>query len=468
MNLKIHTRKQIIWVVVSVILVIVAGLIWWKVAHTEKSTLAMQTFSVFGKAAQLLPIEQDTKEVIAAAQQLSEAVLKKDDVERTYLVLLQNNYELRPGGGFLGQYAVVTILNGEVKELTIEDANLLDQRITAKVTPPYPFNRMMQIKNWKFRDSNFSPDFPTNVEKAEYFYKLSGGWHTFDGVVAVNADVLNGALAITGPVTVPGYSHTFTSDGGALLLEEVVEKAYLGDDVPAEAKEARKNIMKRLGQVMTEKLVTVENIPKLITFGREQLEKKNIMLNFTDKHLQSIVAGVHWDGTVSEDWGGDYLYLVDANMGALKTDYYMKRAIKYEVDLTAEKPTATLTYTYSNTAPYGDWRTSDYHSYLRVYAPQGSNLLEWKMVGYPSIQEEFGKTYFGVKVDVIMGHSTEARFVYELPERFKTDPYSLLIQKQSGAGDIPVDVTVHTSGGDFHQSGTLTKDIKYAFEEVEE
>ena len=83
-----------------------------------------------------------------------------------FLLLLQNNMELRPGGGFLGQYAVIKVKNGEVVSSFFEDANLLDQRITARVTPPWPLTQYMQIKKWKFRDSNFSPDFPTNVEKA--------------------------------------------------------------------------------------------------------------------------------------------------------------------------------------------------------------------------------------------------------------------------------------------------------------
>ena len=63
--------------------------------------------------------------------------------------------ELRPTGGFLGQYAVVKLKDGEVTSLLVEDANLLDQRITANVPAPYPFKKMMEIKNWKFRDSNF-------------------------------------------------------------------------------------------------------------------------------------------------------------------------------------------------------------------------------------------------------------------------------------------------------------------------
>jgi len=430
----------------------------------SKQSLVLNTLSVASATSRLLPIDRDTKDLIEVADAVSHEVLKGDGVTRRYLLLLQNNYELRPGGGFLGQYAVVEMTDGEVTKLLFEDANLLDQRITAKVATPYPFKQMINLKNWKFRDSNFSPDFPTNVEKALYFYRLSGGNSDFDGVVSVNADVLNEILAITGSITVPGYTTVFTEEDGAWDLEEIVEKAYLGDDVPAEAKEQRKNIMKKMAVILVDELMSMNNVPKLVNFGKEQMEQKNVVLWFKDEGLQSLVEKVHWDGGVDESWDGDYLMLVDANMGALKSDYYMRRSLDYTLDLTKEKPIATVIYTYTHTAEYGNWRVSDYHTYLRLYVPQGSTLLEREMVGYPITRDEFGKTYFGAKVDVLIGGETKAKFVYELPERFKNlEEYSLLMQKQSGAGDVPATITIKTTDEEYNESTTLIKDSIYTY-----
>ncbi len=455
-------KKRIIGFFVLGLCITAVGFFVWHLVTTDKRTLMVESLNLANAAAKLLPIESDTKKAVNVANELAQALTKKDNITRTYLVMLQNNYELRPGGGFLGQYAIIKVLNGDVSKFTLEDANILDQRIVAKIPTPYPFRQKMQLKNWKFRDSNFSPDFPTNVEKAKYFYRLAGGWEKFDGVFAVNSDVFNALLKVTGPITVPGYPNaTFTGDNGALILEEVVEKAYLGDAVSAESKQHRKDIMKTLGGIMVQKLVHVENIPKLVELAREQLENKNVMLNFTDPGLQALVQDVHWDGSVTVDWSGDYIFAVDANMGALKTDYFVKRKLSYVVDLTSEKPTATITYTYANTASYGDWRTSDYHTYLRVYVPQGSVFLERRLVGSPRTGEEFGKTYFGVMVDVLIGGETQGMIKYELPDRFKTDPYKLLIQKQSGVQNVPVDIIIKTKDGEVRQSGTLQKDLVY-------
>ena len=407
-----------------------------------------------------LPIPDDEKKELEAVNKLVETFTQKDGKERSFMIFLQNNMELRPGGGFLGQYAIIKIKNGEVTSSFLEDANLLDQRIIAKVAPPYPFRQMMQIKKWKFRDSNFSPDFPTNVEKAKYFYRLSGRAGNFDGFAAVNSDVFNHILGLTGPITAAG--HTFTSENATLKLEEIVEKAYLMD--PNLDTQNRKAIMKQMMPIIIDKLFTLGNVSKLADFTHREFKNRNIMVNFTDPELQALVEGVHWDGSVTENWGGDYLMMVDANMGALKTDYYVKREVSYDIDLTTEKPLVTLNILYKNTAPYGDWRTSDYHTYLRVYVPKGSTLIERKMVGYPYTGEEFGKTYFGFKCDVVMRRETPAMIKYELPADFDRENYRLLIQKQSGVGNIPVKVHLKTKDGEFDQEQMLDNDLKFEFQ----
>ncbi len=438
-------------------------------AKDHKQEFALGGLSVVTKVSKFLPLQADTKKELEAVKQLADALLKKDGVQRTYMVLLQNNYELRPGGGFLGQYAIVKVKDGEVLSTFVEDANLLDQRITVKITPPYPLTRKLQLKRWKMRDSNFSPDFPTNAQKAEYFYRLAGGGQKFDGVIAINANVFDHALAITGPITPAGYSTTFKAEDGALKLEEVVEKAYLGDDVAAELKQNRKAIMKVLAVEMVKRLATVDNIPKMIEFAHRELGEKNVMLYFKDAALQNIVASVKWDGTVNTDWTNDYLMLVDANLGALKSDYFVDRSVNYEVDFTGEKPVATMTHTYKHRATYGDWRTSDYHSYLRAYIPKGSTMLERKLVGYPLTDEGFNKTYIGAFVDVVMNTEVPAMIKYQLPDTIKEEGYQLMLQKQSGVGTIPVSITIKKKDGSvISQSVELKKDLVLSFQEVEE
>jgi len=457
----IFRKKIIVPLAVFLLIIILLGGSLYLIKGSTR-IIGIRSLAALNQISRFLPISNDEKKELDVVNQLVQAFTASDDKERTFMIFLQNNMELRPGGGFLGQYAIVKIKNGEVTSSFVEDANLLDQRIEAAVPAPYPFKKMIQIKKWKFKDSNFSPDFPTNAQKALYFYHLAGRGGNFDGFIAVNAQVFNDILSLTGPITVPGYSGEYNSDTGALNLEAFVEKQYILD--PALDTQNRKMILKKMAPIIISKLLTLNNIPKIADLIHNELKDKNIMLNFTDPQLQTLVESVHWDGKVSTDWGGDYLMLVDANMGAMKSDYYIKRSIDYNVDLTTPKPTVTLTVTYKHTATQGDWRTSDYHTYLRVYVPQGSNFLDRSMVGPPYTGEEFGKTYFGVIVHTLIGGETQGVIKYELPDNIDRDNYKLLIQKQSGVGDVPVHVHVKSAQGEFDQNQTLNNDLKFEFQ----
>ncbi len=469
-------RKKRFFVLAALAFIILIGGVVFFYGKSHKTEFVRGALSVIQKTSGLLPVEPDTRKEIEAASTLAQEFTKKDDRVRTAFILLQNNFELRPGGGFLGQYAVVKVKNGEVVYHFVEDANLLDQRIknaNVKVTPPWPLTRYMQLKRWMLRDSNFSPDFPTNAQKAEYFYRLGGGREKFDAVIAVNADVLDHILAITGPISIPGYSGTYSSEGGALRLEEAVEKSYLGENVSAEAKEGRKNIMKKLAAEILDRIATIENVPKVAALAQEELRNKNVQLFFHDETLQSIARSVHWDGSVTTDWSGDFLMVVDANMGALKSDFFVKRSLEYFVDFTAgARPRATVTYTYDHTAPGGDWRTSDYHTYTRIYAPKNSTYVENSRVKTGGVGTEtsdpLNKTVFGYKVDVVMKQTLPTGISYDLPDAIKEDSYRLLIQKQSGIGTLPATVRIKTSKGEFSNHYDIAKDIILEMEEIEQ
>lgn len=458
MNKKI----KLILGVISLFLVIAGGFFWFK--NGDKVAMVANSITLAKNVINLLPIKEDSKKEIQTIDALVGEFTKNDGVERRFLLLLQNNMELRPGGGFLGQYAILKIKDSQVTQLVFEDANLLDQQIKTKVPTPYPFEKMMSLKKWKFRDSNFSPDYPTNVEKAKYFYRLSGGNNNFDGVVAINGDTFRRAFDLTGPIIVNGVE--LNSENAVLELEEIVEKKYLlNENIDTQN---RKSVMKTLAVQMMDKLMSLNNIPKLSSFVLGELRNKDVMLNFDDENLQKMVTEAHWDGAMSSDWKGDYFMMVDANMGALKSDYYIKRDISYNVDLTGEKPMAEVFITYKHTATYGDWRTSDYHSYLRVYAPLGAKLIEREMVSYPLEAEDFGKSYFGFTLHVLINRETKVRLKYELPESVREGDYKLLIQKQSGVGEVPVNIKVKTKDGEFEESDILKKDLKFEIKETTE
>jgi hypothetical protein len=248
-------------------------------------------------------------------------------------------------------------------------------------------------------------------------------------------------LESVGPVKLEGYPGEYNSENAIMKLEYQVEKGYKEQDIE---KGKRKYVMKELAQEILKRaqnLTWTEKKDLLLSIERH-LDQKDILVYFKNPSIQEKISKLGWCGKMDEDFSGDYLMMVDANLGALKTDLHMKRSFDYTVDLEREKPKATLDIHYKNTAKDRDWMTSDYRSYLRVYVPKESWLTNTEEAGVMRFGEEFNRKYFGAIVNVPIDSEKTVTFEYDLPEDIAEGGYDLKIQKQSGISSLPGEVNV--------------------------
>lgn len=393
------------------------------------------------------------------------AKLGEKGEEKNLLVLFQNDLELRPGGGFIGAFAIMKLADGRIKDIQVFDTGNFDKNIPDAEIPdlPYPENSGLSSLAGKMRDSNWSPDFKTNAEKAEYFWKLDSGSENIDGVVAINTGVLNSILSITGPVKIDGYPGEYRDENAILQLEYQVEKGYLEQGIE---KGARKNIMGELADILVQKAHSFSLPEQIALAGKleKHLERKDIQLFFKDEALQSEIENTDWAGRV-KDAKGDYLMVVDANLLALKSDFCIRRKVDYAVDLAGETPQAVLSITYEHTCRAKDWMTSNYRDWLRVYAPAGAFLEEVNgQTDEVVFSEELGKKVFGMFVFVPIGETKTITLKYRLPESVKNNNYSLLVQKQSGSGELPASISVkYPDGSEKKAQEILLEDKEFEF-----
>jgi hypothetical protein len=77
--------------------------------------------SLLAQVDQLLPLAQAGLQ----AAQVAPALLGQDG-PRTYLILAQNNHELRPTGGFISGAGFVRLAGGQITELKLSDSYSVD------------------------------------------------------------------------------------------------------------------------------------------------------------------------------------------------------------------------------------------------------------------------------------------------------------------------------------------------------
>jgi hypothetical protein len=339
--------------------------------------------------------------------------------------------ELRPGGGFIGSFGILKIRDGQMVDLQIHDVVNVDYRVPYNVEAPYPMETTIGVKEWGFRDSNFSPHYPENVYYAKLFYEKFGGTEEFDGVVAITTHVLESILEVTGPVEVPGFPGTYDSKTGVIELETQVEKSYVDQGIE---RGERKAFMKDLAAVILDKVkaLSLSDKYRLFQILLADMHAKDVQLAFQDQSLQTIVAESGWDGRMNEAWSKDYLMVVDANLNSFKSDYFIHRSYEYELDSTVSPPSAKVTVTYKHTGTEKDWFTKDYQTYLRVYLPKGAYVTGVSdSVDEPRYGEYLGKKYVGTLQQIALGTTKSVTISYTLPEALLED-YDLLVERQPG------------------------------------
>ena len=412
-------------------------------------------------------------DVIAPASQILPSLMGYPE-ENNFLFILQNKDELRPTGGFIGTYGIVRTRDGEIERFDTHDIYHMDMPVkdVVNVVPPKPLQDYLGVKKWYMRDSNWSPHWPESAEKILDFYKLentklapvdqvnnfSGD---FDAVIAINSDVIVNLLKVVGPIEIEG--EIYDSDNFTDLLQYKVERGYVQLGIPSWH---RKEVIGDIARELKKRLLSrpLSDLNPVIEKIRNSLLKKDMIVYARNPAIQSVLEENNWWGGIREV-DSDYLYVVDANMAALKTDAVMTRRIDYKLEQSSSGVFADVTLRYAHGGGF-DWRTTRYRTFTRLYVPLGSELISFsgQSEGVVSSDVELNKTVFSAFISVEPGKMGSLNFRYRLPatvaRQIINGEYDLLIQRQSGAEvDVSVDLSFNGEINDFKPSNFFVEKV---------
>lgn len=375
--------------------------------------------------------------------------------DRQFLLLFANDTELRPGGGFLGVFALAITRDGEIVNLAAEDTYTVDGLVaddSYQAVPPAPIARYLGAPKWYFRDSNWSPDFPTSAKTSIQLLRqqISHAGQPVPevhGALMFTPTLVGRLLDMIGPVTVDGQ--TFTSQSIADKLEYQVEIGYAEQGLPPHQ---RKEVVARLTDTVIDRVLELpaSRWPELFTILADGFSQKEMALWSADDDTQVVYDDAGWSGEVLQE-ADDVLMVVDANLGALKTDPDVDRRVGYRIEPAGDGYRATVEIEYTNNASF-TWKTTRYRTYTRVYAPLGSTLVSSSgsldndkilnpsgAEGMVDVVDDLGMTSFGAFTSIEPGETRVLSFTYALPssvvEAIGGGVYELAVIKQLGAAD---------------------------------
>lgn len=389
--------------------------------------------------------------------------------KKTYLILFQNNMELRPGGGFVGSYGLVTFDKGKIADFSIHDVYDADGQLKGHIEPPYPIRRHLPSVHWYLRDCNFDLDFAKAVKEcASLFYKETE--IVVDGVLGVDVTLLKDLLSILGPLKVADYNETVTEKNVYLLTQTYAEKDFF----PGSS--AKKDFLRSLFNTILFEFLSKRNFSfiRLAETLFSAIEQKHIVFAVSNPKIQKIldINGVSSSLIKTREERQnkilDFFGINESNLGVNKVNYFIKRSVSQKVSIEESGKVVTdVAITYQNTSSKNTWPGGDYKNYLRVITPAGSRLLSVKIDGeekrltqaivdpaiyearnfsppkeleVETVQKEM-HTVFGFIVTVpIESHKTVSvtyERAYDIPLSDPSFSYDLIIFKQPGTEEYP-------------------------------
>lgn len=296
------------------------------------------------------------------------------DGSKNYLILLQNNMELRPAGGFIGSFAKISFEGGKLKSLKVDDIYTIDGQLSIHVEPPKEIKEDLGQKDWFLRDSNWESDFPSSARQAEWFYTKETG-ERMEGVVALDVSAMEELLSSIGPVDLPDYKEKITSEN---LFEKAVTHAEMSFFPGSQAK---KSFLTALTNGVFEKMFFLpqNNWPGIISALSKSLNEKHISIYLDDPQLFSYLIAQNWTHALprqsDQNANQDFLSLVEANLGANKVNYYLDR--NYNLETVVGKMGEIkhrLRVSFVNRSPSEAFPGGKYKNRMRVYLPFGSKI----------------------------------------------------------------------------------------------
>ncbi len=397
---------------------------------------------------------------------------------RSYVILAQNEDELRATGGFISGAGLLTVDNGRIVNLAFKDASLIND-VTAQPYdeyPPDPLRYYMLLDYFLLRDSNYWPDFPTSAQKALELYSYGEGVPPPDGVIAINQRFIQSLVEATGPVYISETDESISSDNVITSLQNAWTLA--------EGVQERKSFLSIFADAIRsqveDKPYTV-NPPLFVQNLFTAAESKDLQVYVTDPAVAAVLDEIGWNGRVPPPENNDSFMVVDTSLSYNKANLFIERSVDYAVDLSGAAPQASLTVTHSHTGTPDDepcfqgsrdvyeegggylaLADKCYWNYLRVYVPAGSELTSGTEHSVPGdswfsgidltsttevYDELSGYTTFANYMLVEKGQQVTTNYGYTLPTgvvqtangRFL---YRLVVFNQAGTGSQPLTITV--------------------------
>lgn len=253
------------------------------------------------------------------------------DGKRHYLLVFQNNAEVRATGGLPGAVSYVEADNGALAlRKHVAGASFGEQAEPVLALTDAEVDLYDVVLGTYFLDANMTPDVPRAAELMKARWDLEYPKQSVDGVLMIDAVAIAYLLEATGPMTVDGIR--LTSDN---LVDELLHESYMRLPEP----DAQDAFFAQVAFAAFEKFTAgVDNPAGLLRALGKAADERRVLVHSFDVAEQTKLSNTAIAGDYSGEGSGRDRPKVAVTLNDT-TGAKMSYFLRYEVDVT---PTACL------------------------------------------------------------------------------------------------------------------------------
>lgn len=380
--------------------------------------------------------EEATKTYKEASAFLPE-ILGVDERQR-YLVLLQNESEIRSTGGWVTSYGIIGLEGGQIRELFVDDIYNADGTLRVqgkRYSPPESMRNALNLKDWSFSLVNWSPDLSETRIASEQFISDLGKGNDVDGIITLDITFFQKLLDKWGGIEVPGEDEIITG-------QNIHEKVFQMHREFTPGSTQKTTFLANLANEIIKKMLSMDigQLMEISDVLTSSLDEKHLQITFANSSAYNFFNNRNWAGSLDSKYN-DAPIAIDWNWGGNKANQYLNKNLNLSVTIRDEETIDfAYTATVENTSSVNTYPQGDYINYQRIYIPADAQVL--KVVGIKdnkfSTYKESGFKVIGGWFDVPIKETATLEISYRLKKSSSGVMFPLVRQENTTFLDLNI------------------------------
>lgn len=314
--------------------------------------------------------------------------------DTTYLVILQNETEMRSSGGLLTAFGTLKVTNGEIAD----NISLIDtwqlQYDMWRIGLPMPRNNIYGqsylmnsgcgATEARVQDSAMYPDLNISMGYFKEYYDRVRAYFPekypqYDLSIIINYNFSENLLELVQPLEIEGFGTVNAENLYNFIKDET-------DNPENFYEENRKDIIKQIAEKAKERLLNLglSEMPKVINFLVTSFQARDVALASKNKDLQAYFDEYGLSGRSEKDFNGDYFQFNEAQNCALKLNKFIRNTVDLNINIQDDgsinnsvkiKWFQPQIYNDSLSLQYSPTLQFSYRAWVRIFLPDGSTKI---------------------------------------------------------------------------------------------